>query len=80
MTGRCVTEYSLNEMDKYLSDPRHCPHCYSTHISGDGFDADLDFVTTIITCSDCSHKWLEVYNLAAIEPYGADPCETAEPF
>lgn len=76
----CTVAFDELETSRYIKNPVHCPHCYSTHISSNGFDSEIDFVTTVVTCSDCLHKWVEIYNLVAIEPHGFDPCSTEEPF
>lgn len=72
-----LDEFNDSEVQEYLRNPNKCPYCRSTHICRTGADwEEVDFITHVIKCYDCEHKWAEVYNLVAIEVYGEDPYVT----
>jgi hypothetical protein len=54
---------------RYIKHPYFCPYCESTNV---GIvtppEAEMDFVTQILTCGDCERMWRDVYQLSGVEP------------
>lgn len=65
---------------RYIKHPFFCPYCESSQIATlTPVEPEHDFATQVIMCVDCDSKWLDVYELSGVEPFGAIP-EEPEPF
>jgi len=54
------------QVEKYISDPGHCPKCGSEHIVGDFFQADGIIAWQTVECSGCGFTWDDEYDLTGI--------------